>query len=84
MKTEQVSISEVKPNNIFNCLSCGSEFVSKKGCATRTPKYCTKKCYAKSLIKEKPPKVKFSRKGFKLSDEWKKALSEGRKKSEKW
>lgn len=83
MNVKSVKISEVKQNNIFNCLACGIQFVSKKGCATRTPKYCTKKCYAKSLIKEKPPKVKFSRKGIKLSDEWRKALSEGRKKSEK-
>ena len=85
-------ITEVKsnPNNPrlikddkFNCLTCGAEFQSKKTCKTRTPKYCSKECYAKSLIKEKPIKIKIDRKGIKLTDAHKKALSDGRKNSEK-
>lgn len=87
-----VKINEVKlnPNNPrlikdckFNCLTCNIEFKSKKTCKSRVPKYCTKECYAKSLIKEKIIKVKVSRKGIKLTDAHKKSLSEGRKKSEK-
>lgn len=28
----------------YICLACGSTFLSDKGCATRTPKYCSQKC----------------------------------------
>ena len=89
------------------CKSCGVEFETKKACKSREPKYCSSKCYGKTMkldIKcqlcgnpiENKHSVsirnrKFcsnkcrtdSRKGVPLSDEKKKKLSEGRKKSEK-
>jgi hypothetical protein len=91
----------------YFCEKCKSEFESKKGCKSRVPKYCSKKCYSESLklnIKCKQCSIIIenknsaamkqrvycskecqgkSRKNVKLSDEWKKALSDGRKKSEK-
>jgi 5-methylcytosine-specific restriction endonuclease McrA len=91
----------------FKCESCGIEFESKKACKSRTPKYCSSKCYGKTMKMEKKCKLcdnqienKSSsslhnriycskecqgkaRKNIPLNDEWKKALSEGRKKSEK-
>lgn len=91
----------------YTCVKCGAEFESKKGCKSRTPKYCSSKCYADSmrlevtcLICGKIIKNKHSvsiknrkycsrechaksRAGVELSEEWKKSLSEGRKKSEK-
>lgn len=36
------------------CKKCGSTFTSKKTCKSRTPKYCSKQCYAQSIIKERP------------------------------
>ena len=72
MKSQLTKITDVKLNpnnprlikdNKFNCLTCGTEFQSKKTCKSRTPKYCTKECYAKSLVKDKPIKIKVSRKG---------------------
>lgn len=30
----------------YNCINCSILFVSNKGCATRTPKFCSKKCSA--------------------------------------
>ena len=90
MRLEKIGNIKANPNNPriikddkFNCLNCGTEFQSKKTCKTRTPKYCSKQCYGKSLIKEKPIKIKNDRKGIKLTDAHKKALSEGRKNSEK-
>ena len=92
---------------MYQCLQCKSDFKSKKGCKSRTPKYCSKKCYAESLKMNKKcilcnkiienkhsASLKHrkycskkcqseSRKCVPLSEEWKKALSEGRKKSEK-
>lgn len=92
---------------IYICEHCKVEFESKKGCKTRTPKFCSTKCYAESMklnikcklcgkIIENKHSVSLknriycskecqgkARKGIKLSDEWKKALSEGRKKSDK-
>lgn len=68
----------------FNCLTCNAEFASRKACKSREPKYCSKPCYALSLRKPpKPKKERQSRKGIALSAEWKKALSEGRIRSEK-
>lgn len=56
-----LKISEVKnnPNNprLIKCLTCSVDFVSKKACATRTPKYCSKNCYAESLKKYKTCKM---------------------------
>lgn len=40
-------------NITFKCLICGKEFTSKKACKTRTPKYCSQKCYGLSLAKLK-------------------------------
>jgi len=93
------------PAMMFTCHTCGIEFTSKKADKNHTPKYCSRECYGKSILKLRPcpvcnksfpsyPKTKYcsdecrligtpSRKGLKLSDEWKKALSEGRKRSEK-
>lgn len=34
---------------MFNCKTCNKEFESKKACISRTPKYCSKECYAESL-----------------------------------
>jgi len=36
-----------------NCLICGKQFLAKKDCKTRTQIYCSKECYAKSLIGKK-------------------------------
>lgn len=36
----------------YTCLMCGCEFLSTKGCASRTPKFCSKECYAQSLKTE--------------------------------
>lgn len=91
--------------NSFECITCKSPFQSKKSCKSRSPKYCSMACYAKSLLKLRPcpncgkqfpsdPQTKFcsiecfhagrtSKKGTKLSDKWKLALSEGRKNSDK-
>lgn len=41
--------TEVLKNQKFNCLTCGVEFQSTKNCKTRTPKYCTKECFSKSI-----------------------------------
>lgn len=31
-------------NKRYQCLNCGQMFYSNKGCKTRTPKYCNRKC----------------------------------------
>jgi hypothetical protein len=91
----------------YICESCKVEFESKKGCKSRTPKFCSLKCYGESLKLNKKCKLcgniienkhsvsmknrvycskdcqSKARKGVPLSDEWKKALSDGRKNSEK-
>jgi hypothetical protein len=91
----------------YTCIQCSSVFQSKKGCKSRTPKFCSNKCYAESMklnikckLCEKVIENKHSvsirnrkycskecqgkaRQGIKLSENWRKALSEGRKKSEK-
>jgi 5-methylcytosine-specific restriction endonuclease McrA len=91
----------------YQCQSCGSDFESKKGCRSRTPKYCSSKCFGKTLeliIECKLCGVRIENKhsakisnriycskecqgkaarGKTLSDEWRKALSEGRKASDK-
>lgn len=92
---------------IYSCQTCNKDFESKKGCKTRTPKFCSKKCYAESLklnikcklcgliiINKHSVSIKNrvycskecqskARKNIPLSNSWKKALSIGRKKSEK-
>ncbi len=68
----------------IDCQSCGVTFTSPKNCASRTPKFCSKPCYAHSLRKPKAPKVSArSRKGVPLPAEWRRALSDGRKRSAK-
>lgn len=91
----------------YICESCKVEFESKKGCKSRTPKFCSLKCYGESLKLNKKCKLcgniienkhsvsvknrvycskdcqSKARKGVPLSEEWKKALSDGRKNSEK-
>lgn len=37
----------------FTCIYCHSEFVSKKSCKSRLPKFCSKKCYGLNLRKRK-------------------------------
>lgn len=37
----------------FICQQCGKEFVSKKACKNRIPKYCSSKCYGLSIAKVK-------------------------------
>lgn len=44
---------------LFVCNTCGNEFFSNKACIGRTPKYCSRKCYAdrpqsKKTIKTSP------------------------------
>ena len=91
----------------YICENCKVEFESKKGCKSRTPKFCSLKCYGESLKLNKKCKLcgkiienkhsvsmknrvycskdcqSKARKGVPLSEEWKKALSDGRKKSDK-
>lgn len=111
--TQHLPLSKIKKNpsnprviKSYNCLYCGESFFCKKACRSRTPKYCSTKCYGESLKINKPCKrcgkiidakgasVKnrvycsnqcstMSRKGKPFPDSWKKALSEGRKKSDK-
>lgn len=50
-----LKVSEVKNNSL--CLNCGVDFYSRKKCATRSPKYCSKSCYAESLKKYKTCKM---------------------------
>jgi 5-methylcytosine-specific restriction endonuclease McrA len=38
---------------IYTCKSCGIEFESRKGCKTRTPVFCSLKCYGESNKKYK-------------------------------
>lgn len=90
----------------FKCLNCNEDFQSNKACKSRIPKFCSKKCYGKSIYQKKDCllcgaeidgnngrkstriycsvdcRVK-SRIGTQFSEEWKLALSEGRKKSPK-
>lgn len=33
----------------FICKQCGKEFVSKKSCKNRTPLFCSRQCYGKSI-----------------------------------
>jgi hypothetical protein len=56
---------------VKNCKLCGSEIENKHSVSLKNRVYCSKTCQSKS------------RKNIPLSEEWKKALSEGRKKSEK-
>ena len=41
----------------YKCLKCGNIFVSDKGYNGREPKYCSKECYSKSLIKPREIKT---------------------------
>lgn len=94
-------------DKIYECNSCHVKFVSKKGCKSRQPKFCSKECYGKSLekiincklcgeriINKHSAKISNriycsikckseSKKGIPLNEDWKKALSIGRKKSDK-
>ncbi len=93
-------------NQILVCGTCGVEFTSSKNCKTRKPKFCSKKCYGKSIEIHKFCKLcgeeikvnntakkhriycsydcsHSARKGIKFSESWKKAISEGRKNSDK-
>ena len=54
-----------------NCKQCGSKVENKHSSSISNRIYCSRKCQGDA------------RKGVMLSTEWKKALSEGRKKSEK-
>lgn len=77
---------ELRPmrNIIFGCKCCGKVFISFKSCKSRQPKYCCKACYGKSLCKQKKIiQAKKNRRGIKLSQEWRAALSRGRRESEK-
>lgn len=104
---EKNAIIEVKVIKIFNCNCCKKQFTSKKACKSRTPKFCSKECYAESLrmhkkcllcgeeiINKHSASLKNrkycsvkcrvnSKKGLTLSNEWKLALSNGRKNSDK-
>jgi len=51
------------------CLICSAIFVSKKACKSRTPLYCSKKCFAESLKGKKATEkqlacLELGRKGF--------------------
>lgn len=83
VSSEKIGNIKANPNNPrLICQTCGTEFSSRKACKSRQPKYCTKSCYAVSLRKPpKEPKPRISRKGIPLSERWKLALSEGRKRS---
>lgn len=37
----------------FLCGKCGEQFISKKACCSRLPKFCSKKCYSISLRKDR-------------------------------
>jgi HNH endonuclease. len=43
-------------NRVFKCVTCGAEFTSKKACATRTPKYCSRNCSNTRTITEETRK----------------------------
>jgi len=53
------------------CILCGNIIENKHSVSLKHRKYCSKKCQSEA------------RRNVPLSDEWKKALSEGRKKSDK-
>ena len=57
MENSLMKISDIKanPNNprLYECLNCKEKFSSRKWCATRQPKYCSKKCFGKSQIIDK-------------------------------
>lgn len=86
-----ISLLKENPDNpkthrrlFFGCQNCRKVFYSKKLDKGRTPKYCSRGCHSESMIKIKPDKTpRVSRKGQKLSTEWKAALSAGRKASDK-
>jgi len=37
----------------FECKTCKEKFLSKKACKSRTPLFCSSKCFGKTLAKEK-------------------------------
>lgn len=55
----------------IKCKLCGNQIENKHSASIKNRVYCSKDCQSKA------------RKNIPLNDEWKKALSEGRKKSEK-
>jgi len=56
----------------IKCKLCGTEIENKHSVSISKRVYCSKECQGKA------------RKGIALSEEWRKALSDGRKNSEKW
>lgn len=73
----------------FICQTCGKVFTSKKADKNRTPKFCSKECYAESLRKYKGCKYcgkvfsNFSNKQF-CSDKCRCASRRGKPLSEEW
>ena len=66
---ELVPVSKLKPNPTnprvlrdekFVCQTCGTIFTSKKNCATRTPKFCSRSCAAKYNVARPDVKEKMS------------------------
>ena len=61
MKSQKINISQIKknPDNPrialnsipIKCLTCGKEFLSRKVCKNRKPKFCSKECYEISRTK---------------------------------
>ena len=39
---------------VYKCEYCGNEFISRKGCRSRIPKFCSSECYGKSKIGKSP------------------------------
>lgn len=70
----KVAISDIKvnPNNprLYECLNCKEIFHSSKWCASRTPKYCSKKCYSISLIIDKHKNCIWCWKDFETKVTW--------------
>jgi len=111
-KIKTVKLSEIKLNpdnpkinyrqSVFICKTCGDKFKSVKACKTRTPIYCSSKCFGESIKKYKTCQYCGSKfadwtrdkycsrecridasRGVSLSEDHRKALSEGRKNSTK-
>lgn len=91
MTIQEIPIAKLKGNpknprvlrdEKFIC-PCGKEFTSRKACKSRTPKYCSKACYAESLRKHRPPKVKKARVYGPLTNDHRAKISAARKASDK-
>lgn len=91
---------------LFQCATCSKLFESRKACKSRTPKYCSSKCYGESIkihkycivcgneiivnnaskIHRKYCSLECSgaaRQNKPLTNQWRLALSAGRRKSER-